>query len=103
MAKGFLNKIDHYGYLRPMVYFLKSIFRNPFQLIREILIDLKKDIKTDSKIKKPIICFGLPKSGSTMIEEILSLNDVLMQHGVSLEGFHICQKMKTHTEYQKIF
>lgn len=74
MAKGFLNKIDNYGYLRPMVYFLKSLFRNPFQLIREILIDLKKDIKTDSKIKKPIICFGLPKSGTTMIEEILSLN-----------------------------
>lgn len=74
MIKVLIRKIDNYGYLRPTVYFIKSLFRNPFQLINEILIDLKKDIQTDSKIKKPILCFGLPKSGTTMIEKILAIN-----------------------------
>lgn len=65
----FLNSI---GLLRPCVYGFKLFFTNPTQLLNELLEDLKKN-------KNPvnqgiIICFGLPKSGTTMIEEILLIN-----------------------------
>ena len=60
-------------YLYLIKYLLKVFLRNPAQLFKEIKTDLKKDLnyrKFNSKHKKVLI-FGLPKSGTTLVEEIL--------------------------------
>lgn len=64
--------LDRIGILRPLVYGLKLFFKSPYQLIKELIEDFKKDLKPKSQ--GIIVCFGLPKSGTTMIEEILSIN-----------------------------
>jgi hypothetical protein len=54
-------------------YFLKNLILNPIDLCNEISADLKKEInskKYKSKNKFIWIC-GLPKSGTTLVEEIL--------------------------------
>ena len=60
-------------YLYLIKYLLKVFLRSPMQLFKEIQTDLKKDLnchKFKSKHKKVLI-FGLPKSGTTLVEEIL--------------------------------
>ena len=54
-------------------YITKLLFLNPKQLLSEIKEDLKKDKKNKySKLnKKKIFIAGIPKSGTTLIEEIL--------------------------------
>tara|TARA_B100000029_G_C17586352_1_gene961234 strand:+ start:405 stop:1307 length:903 start_codon:yes stop_codon:yes gene_type:complete len=54
-------------------YIIKLLIFNPKQLLLELWIDLKKDLGSKNfKSKNKKVCiFGLPKSGTTLIEEIL--------------------------------
>lgn len=61
-------------YLRPIRYFLRLFFHSPKYLHQKITVDFKKD-SIAKKIKKNfhiVWCAGLPKSGTTLIENILS-------------------------------
>jgi len=72
--KGYqpLKFFDSRGLLRPAVYGFKLLFKDPIQLIKELIEDFKNDI--NPRHKGIIICLGLPKSGTTLIEEILLKN-----------------------------
>ena len=56
----------------PIIYGYNTLKNNPIYFIQDVYSDIKKDINWNKKYKTGhnIICFGLPKSGSTMIEQI---------------------------------
>ena len=64
--------LDKKGYLMPFAYGYKTIKNNPIYFLNDTFSDIKKDINWKRKYKKGhnAICFGLPKSGSTMVEQI---------------------------------
>ena len=59
--------------IRKIKYIIKFFFNSPIILVKQFFLDLKKDkLSKNIKIKPHIIwCAGLPKSGTTLIEEIL--------------------------------
>ena len=56
----------------PSIYSYKTFKNNPIFFLKDIYSDIKKDINWNKKYKTGhnLIFFGLPKSGSTMIEQI---------------------------------
>ena len=110
--------------LRPLKYLIKLFFYSPRYLYKKIYLDLKKD-SNSKKLKKEfyiVWCAGLPKSGTTLIEDILN-NFPLVQannsffriyddsnldhiHGISEEMFNRFPKnkltfLKTHSHYNE--
>ena len=63
--------MDRYGLLRPIRHGYGLLKRSPMQFWKEIWEDFQNDRKADSSSKNPILCLGLPKSGTTLIENIL--------------------------------
>ena len=49
----------------------KYLFKNPIQLITNSLSDYKKDNSKNKLVFNKVWCIGLPKSGTTLIENIL--------------------------------
>lgn len=118
--KKSLNPI---GIAGPLIYGLVLLKNNPSDLVREVLADLQNDRDCDKTIKRPILCMGLPKSGTTLIEEILRLmgavdvfHSVLRRyqylptnehvHGIFDGYFKFLPKekysfIKTHTHFDK--
>ena len=72
MVKFLKNYIDRKGLLMPTIYAYRTFKNNPIYFVKDIYSDIKKDVNWNKKCKTGhnIICFGLPKSGSTMIEQI---------------------------------
>ncbi len=107
--------------LRRFKFFIKS----PFHFLREIFVDIQKDLKFKKKFSQIIWCAGLPKSGSTLIEQILEETNYVdlsrsslrwfnnynldHPHGISDRMFFYAYKnklsyLKTHTHFsQKYF
>ncbi len=104
--------------LRRIKFFLNS----PIQFFKELLIDLKKDFNSKKKRPQIIWCAGIPKSGSTLIEEIFNETDYVdlsktslrwfnnykldNPHGISDQMFFYGYKnklsfLKTHSHYSK--
>ncbi len=67
--KNFLNKN---GYLMPIIYAYKTLINNPTFFFYDVYNDIRKDIiwKKKYSVGHNIICFSLPKSGSTLVEQI---------------------------------
>jgi hypothetical protein len=60
-------------YIKHLIRWFKKLFRYPFQFLNLLLKDLKKDHFPDqNKENNFIFVIGMPKSGSTLIEEIIS-------------------------------
>ena len=72
MVKFLRNYLNKKGLLMPSIYSYKTFKNNPFFFLKDIYSDIKKDVNWNKKCKTGhnLICFGLPKSGSTMIEQI---------------------------------
>jgi hypothetical protein len=105
-------------------YILKLLLFNPIELFKEIKNDLNKDFK-NYKYKsknKSVLIFGLPKSGTSLIEEVLEqlpyvrLNrspvrfyikpNLINPHSLSDESFKFFSKkkfsfIKTHTYFNE--
>ena len=66
------EKLERLGYIKPIIYGAKILMNNPIYFFKDLKDDLIKDITWKKKYIKSqrLICFGLPKSGSTMIEHI---------------------------------
>ena len=102
----------------------KSFMSRPITTIKWLFEDLKKDRNSSSFKSKnhKVWCAGLPKSGTTLIEKILSvlpyvsLNNSLLrvfnsgnldhEHGISNAMFEKLNDekftfLKTHTHYEK--
>tara|TARA_B100000700_G_scaffold322121_1_gene422907 strand:- start:1965 stop:2873 length:909 start_codon:yes stop_codon:yes gene_type:complete len=109
-------------FFRPLIYLIKLFFYSPKYFFKKIGSDLKKDINSKKLNKKFHIvwCAGLPKSGTSLIEEILNelplvqannsflrfYNDKNLDHvhGISEEMFDGFPKnkltfLKTHTHF----
>nr|AIF19912.1 hypothetical protein [uncultured marine thaumarchaeote KM3_87_H02] len=65
-----LCPLNFFGLARPLVHGLKSIVVDPIQLINELKHDLAVDSQSKYSQSKRILCVGLPKSGTTLIEKI---------------------------------
>ena len=102
----------------------KSLVKNPISSIKIFIQDLKKDLnaKKFSSNKYFVWCAGLPKSGSTLIENIFDIlpyvrvtgsflrfydsDNLTEDHGISKKMFSAVPKkkysfLKTHTHYTK--
>ena len=111
-------------YLLHLLKFIKSLLLRPKKTICWIKDDYKKDVQSKkfSSKHKLVWCAGLPKSGTTLIEEIfdklpyirqnISFNRIFYtgkldhDHGISNEMFKHSPKdrftfLKTHTHYEK--
>lgn len=79
-------------------YITKLLFLNPFQLLSEVKEDFKKDkkYKFNSSKKRKIFIAGLPKSGTTLIEEILEQLPYVRMNRSPLRNFK-----KSSTKYDK--
>lgn len=66
------NFLENKGFLMPFIYGYKTMKNNPYYFVIDTLSDIKKDNDWKKRYNKGdnLICFGLPKSGSTMIEQI---------------------------------
>ena len=101
---------------------IKSLIKNPISSIKIFIQDFKKDInaKNVSSEKYFVWCAGLPKSGSTLIENIFDIlpyvrvtgsflrfydaGNLIEVHGISERMFSAVPKkkysfLKTHTHY----
>jgi hypothetical protein len=118
--KKSLNPIGISG---PLIYGLVLLKNHPSDFVREAFSDIQNDRRCNKTIKRPILCMGLPKSGTTLIEEILRLmgavdvfHSVLRRyqylpttehvHGIFEGYFKFLPKykysfMKTHTHFDK--
>ena len=109
-------------FLRPAIYIIKLLLYSPKYLYERISSDFKKDLNS-KKLKKKfhiVWCAGLPKSGTTLIEDILNelpmvqANNSLLRiyddrnldniHGISEQMFSKFPRnkitfLKTHTYY----
>ena len=103
-------------------YIFKNLFTSPIILIKEILVDIKKDYGKTISHNNVWIC-GLPKSGTTLIEKILdtlpyvSMDRSPLRYGINknvidsknIENYiRLFPKnknsyLKTHLEYNKKF
>jgi hypothetical protein len=101
---------------------LKLFISSPVLFLKELHVDIKKDTKFKKKSSQIIWCAGLPKSGSTLIEQILDETNFVdlgksslrwfnnfnldNPHGISNQMFLNAPKnglsfIKTHTHYSK--
>ena len=109
--------------IRKIKYIIKFFFNSPIILVKQFFLDLKKDkLSKNIKIKPHIIwCAGLPKSGTTLIEEILEYYAVSAKksllrlyddsgldhvHGISEKLFSSFPKnkityLKTHSHFSE--
>jgi hypothetical protein len=113
-------------YLFHFLKWSKSFIERPFLTIKWFKDDFKKDksSKKFNSIYKKVWCAGLPKSGTTLIENIIdnlpyvSLNNSILRvyypgkldhrHGISNQMFQNIPKekytfLKTHTHYEKTY
>ncbi len=88
-------------------YFLKNILYNPIEGFREFNKDFQKDIKfkTLIKDKKKLWICGLPKSGTTLIEQILDFLPYIRIDRSILRNFPNKDKLNTENfnEYLNYF
>tara|TARA_B100001123_G_scaffold40816_1_gene41976 strand:- start:816 stop:1742 length:927 start_codon:yes stop_codon:yes gene_type:complete len=111
------------SFLKKIKYIIKFFFNSPVVFFKQFFLDLKKDKLSKSiKIKPHIIwCAGLPKSGTTLIEEILEFygvsakksllrlyddSDLDHVHGISEKLFSSFPKnkityLKTHSHFSE--
>ena len=104
--------------LRRLKFFLVS----PLYFLKELSIDIRKDFNFKKKDPQIIWCAGLPKSGSTLIEQILEETNYVdlsksslrwfnnfnldHPHGISDQMFFYAYKkklsfLKTHTHFSR--
>ena len=66
------NKVDFKFYLHVFLTFIVVLIISPFQLIDKIIFFFKRN---NQKIRDPIFIVGHWRSGTTMLHNLLSLNN----------------------------
>ena len=92
-------------YLFHFLKWSKSLFLRPVQTIKWFKRDLNKDIssKKYSSINKKVWCAGLPKSGTTLIEEIINILPYVQLNISPLRNFKIGQLDHEHGINENMF
>ena len=112
------------GILHPIKYILKLVLASPLQLKEEFFEDINKDMSAKNYLSNNhlVWCVGLPKSGTTLIENILNFlpyvqmnmspirkyseNKIDHPHGICDNMFKFAPSskysfLKTHTHFEE--
>ena len=84
---------------------IKSLIKNPISSIKIFIQDFKKDInaKNVSSEKYFVWCAGLPKSGSTLIENIFDILPYVRVTGSFLRFYDAGNLIEVHGISERMF
>lgn len=72
-----LKYLDHLGLVQPVANFLADFLNSPWGAFRNLKGDFEQGRKSSETAGQRICVAGLPKSGTTLVEEILRFNGYL--------------------------